>query len=67
MELVWLGRSKYFGVFVCTAIERLVLPKSEVHATEAEPLLLGEVDVDSHGILALVLRCCAVKNQFWLP
>src|SRR5882762_6657851 len=50
------GAIEVFWRFVCTAIERLVLPKSEVHATEAEPLLLGEVDVDSHGILALVLR-----------
>src|SRR6267378_3852011 len=50
------GAIKVFWRFIGAAIERLVLPKSEVHATEAEPLLLGEIDVHSDRIFALVLR-----------
>ena len=48
--------------FIGAAVQRLVLPKSEVHAAEPQPLLFGQVHVHSNSIFALVLRVLRRKK-----
>src|SRR5580692_2206582 len=48
--------------FISPTIQWLVLPEGEVHASQAEPLVLGKVYVDGYGVLPLVLRVLSRKE-----
>jgi len=51
-----IGAIKELGSFVGATIQRLILPKREIYATEAKTLLISEVQVNCDGVLALILR-----------
>src|SRR5882672_12289351 len=41
----------------------MIIPKGEVHATEAKALFIGKVYVNRHGVFALILRVLRREEQ----
>ena len=63
-----IGAIEILWRFIGAAVKRLVLPKGEIYATQAEALIFGK---DSYQRLrcpsAGIAGACAEKNQFWFP
>ena len=48
--------------FVCTAVQRLIFEEGEVHASEPQLLVAGQIEIDCDRVFALVLRVLRRKK-----